>query len=92
MELTTYLVDNVNRKTWMQRKLENSITAQKVLLAIVIFGTCMVIGDGILTPSISGKQSIFQLTRQGFTVETKSIFQWLALHLTVKGRDLGFEE
>lgn len=63
VELTTYLVDNVNRKTWMQRKLENSITAQKVLLAIVIFGTCMVIGDGILTPSISEPDAYSKMTQ-----------------------------
>lgn len=54
VELTTYLVENANQKTYLQRKLEGSPVLQKVLLLIVLLGTCMVIGDGILTPSISG--------------------------------------
>jgi KUP system potassium uptake protein len=55
VELTTYLVDHAHQKTYIQRKLEGSKILQKVLLVIVLFGTCMVIGDGILTPAISGK-------------------------------------
>lgn len=55
VELTTYLVDHAHQKTFLQRKLEGSHILQKVLLIIVLFGTCMVIGDGILTPAISGK-------------------------------------
>ncbi|KAH9321088.1 hypothetical protein KI387_015727, partial [Taxus chinensis] len=33
--------------------LEESPMAQRVLLVVVMFGTCMVIGDGALTPAIS---------------------------------------
>ncbi|XP_024535498.1 probable potassium transporter 17 [Selaginella moellendorffii] len=33
--------------------LEKSEIAQKILLVCVTFGTCMVIGDGVLTPAIS---------------------------------------
>uniref|UniRef100_A0A7I4FPU7 Potassium transporter n=2 Tax=Physcomitrium patens TaxID=3218 RepID=A0A7I4FPU7_PHYPA len=73
VELTTYLVDNVNRKTWMQRKLENSITAQKVLLAIVIFGTCMVIGDGILTPSISVLSAVVGIKAASSNLDTNLV-------------------
>jgi KUP system potassium uptake protein len=54
VELTTYLVEHANQKTYLQKKLEGSPTLQKVLLMIVLLGTCMVIGDGILTPAISG--------------------------------------
>lgn len=38
-----------------KRKLEKSKFLQNVLLILVLLGTCMVIGDGILTPAISGK-------------------------------------
>lgn len=54
VELTTYLVDHAHQKTSLQKKLEGSYIFQKVLLFIVLLGTCMVIGDGILTPAISG--------------------------------------
>lgn len=53
-QLTTYIVDNASKKTYLQKKLEGSPFLQKVLLLIVLLGTCMVIGDGILTPAISG--------------------------------------
>lgn len=33
---------------------EKSIIARRVLLFIAMLGTCMLIGDGILTPAISG--------------------------------------
>jgi KUP system potassium uptake protein len=33
---------------------ERSITARRVLLFMAILGMCMLIGDGILTPAISG--------------------------------------
>ena len=33
---------------------ESSIVARRVLLFVAILGTCMLIGDGILTPAISG--------------------------------------
>lgn len=39
----------------MRKCLEHHKTAQKVLLFVVMLGTCMLIGDGILTPAISGK-------------------------------------
>ena len=39
-------------KTW----LENHEYAQQVLLFVVMMGTCMFIGDGVLTPAISGEK------------------------------------
>jgi KUP system potassium uptake protein len=33
---------------------QRSITARRVLLFLAILGMCMLIGDGILTPAISG--------------------------------------
>ncbi|KAG0593278.1 hypothetical protein M758_1G310600 [Ceratodon purpureus] len=53
VELTTYLVEHANQKTRLQKRLEASAFLQNVLLIIVLLGTCMVIGDGILTPAIS---------------------------------------
>jgi len=41
------------RRHTCKKKLEGSPFLQKVLLLIVLLGTCMVIGDGILTPAIS---------------------------------------
>jgi KUP system potassium uptake protein len=35
--------------------LEDNKKAQQVLLAVVMMGTCMLIGDGVLTPAISGE-------------------------------------
>lgn len=34
--------------------LEHSITARRIVLFIAMLGVCMLIGDGILTPAISG--------------------------------------
>ncbi|KAH9320430.1 hypothetical protein KI387_015069, partial [Taxus chinensis] len=42
---------NLNSKT--KELLEKSAIAQRILLIVVMFGTCMVIGDGALTPAIS---------------------------------------
>lgn len=42
----------INSKT--KELLDNSATAQRILLIVVMTGTCMVIGDGALTPAISG--------------------------------------
>lgn len=33
---------------------EQSVIARRVLLFVAMLGTCMLIGDGILTPAISG--------------------------------------
>jgi len=41
----------INSKT--KELLEKSATAQRILLIVVMMGTCMVIGDGALTPAIS---------------------------------------
>ncbi|KAG0501705.1 hypothetical protein HPP92_001777 [Vanilla planifolia] len=39
--------------------LEESSKAQAVITFIVLLGTCMVIGDGALTPAISGAEAMF---------------------------------
>jgi KUP system potassium uptake protein len=52
------------RPSWLGKFFERSITARRALLFMSILGMCMLIGDGILTPAISGlslclRQSFF---------------------------------
>ncbi|RWW38736.1 hypothetical protein BHE74_00056020 [Ensete ventricosum] len=44
---------NTRRAKKVIEALENSSWAKTILLSLTLFGTCMVIGDGILTPCIS---------------------------------------
>lgn len=57
-ELSNYKLetpsDELKRAQTIKKKLENSKMAQYVLLLVTIMGTSMVIGDGVLTPCISG--------------------------------------
>lgn len=41
--------------------LERSIIARRILLFVAVLGMCMLIGDGILTPAISGFHCSFNL-------------------------------
>jgi KUP system potassium uptake protein len=40
----------------VRREFERRQVLQRILLVLALIGTCMVIGDGILTPAISGKE------------------------------------
>jgi KUP system potassium uptake protein len=42
----------------VRRELERRQVLQRILLVLALIGTCMVIGDGILTPAISGKEFV----------------------------------
>ena len=42
------------RASWLMSKLEKSNFAKSLLLFATMLGTSMVIGDGVLTPCISG--------------------------------------
>jgi KUP system potassium uptake protein len=42
----------------VRRLMERHKVLQRVLLVLALVGTCMVIGDGVLTPAISGGSSI----------------------------------
>lgn len=57
-ELSNYKLETpssqVKRAHKLKQKLEGSNVAKVVLVLLAIMGTSMVIGDGILTPSISG--------------------------------------
>lgn len=56
-ELSNYKLETpssqLKRAEKIKQKLEGSKTAQIVLFLVTIMGTSMVIGDGVLTPSIS---------------------------------------
>lgn len=64
MVMPTYrLASDVNLKFHSKRSMlknrareffENNSTAQTIITFLVLLGTCMVIGDGALTPAISG--------------------------------------
>jgi len=60
-DLTEYTIDNgtvpINKKNvglGLKSLLEKHRVLQRVLLVLALIGTCMVIGDGVLTPAISG--------------------------------------
>lgn len=48
------LPGGVEKKSRLGIFIEKSIIAKRVLLFIAMLGMCMLIGDGILTPAISG--------------------------------------
>jgi KUP system potassium uptake protein len=56
-ELTTYSRSTFHEQSFAaktKRWLERYAFRKNALLILVLVGTCMVIGDGILTPAISG--------------------------------------
>ncbi|KAL4352688.1 hypothetical protein GQ457_06G041420 [Hibiscus cannabinus] len=55
-ELSEYKRDGVssNSKSFLKSTLEKHKVLQRLLLVLALIGTCMVIGDGVLTPAISG--------------------------------------
>ncbi|CAN6454380.1 unnamed protein product [Victoria cruziana] len=55
-DLTTYSCHRIEEKSFAaktKRWMEASVLRKNALLFLVLVGTCMVIGDGILTPAIS---------------------------------------
>ena len=59
-DLTTYSRSTFHEKSFAaktKRWLEEQESAKRAILILVLVGTCMVIGDGILTPAISGMPS-----------------------------------
>lgn len=56
-ELSTYRQEcppGTNYKSMIKVLLEKHKNLHTTLLIVVMLGTCMVIGDGVLTPAISG--------------------------------------
>ena len=59
-ELTTYSRSTIREKSFAaktKRWLEETPYMKNIILMLALVGTCMVIGDGILTPAISGMAS-----------------------------------
>lgn len=52
--LSTNLFGESERQSRLGKFFERSLVSRRVLLFIAILGMCMLIGDGILTPAISG--------------------------------------
>lgn len=81
-QLIEYKTDSIGSSTTPQSAfaaslkttLEKHGVLQKILLVLALIGTCMVIGDGVLTPAISGKSiKIDSLTCSLFYVNDKNI-------------------
>jgi hypothetical protein len=47
----------------VRKWLEHNERGQQALLFVVMMGTCMLIGDGVLTPAISGEKILLSSTR-----------------------------
>lgn len=61
-DLSTYKLKPPPETTqgiWLKKLLEKHEKLQTALLIIVLLGTCMIIGDGVLTPAISGTSFCF---------------------------------
>ena len=71
-EVSNYKLDipsnQLRRAQMVKEKLESSTNAKMVLFIVTILGTSMVIGDGVLTPCISG-QTLYQRILITFKVD-----------------------
>lgn len=65
-ELSTYKLvqpsTNSPRGEWFRQLLEKRKYLQNGLLIVVLLGTCMVIGDGALTPALSGRTPAYGIS------------------------------
>lgn len=60
-QLTTYSRSTIREKSFAaktKRWLEEQPYIKDIILILALVGTCMVIGDGILTPAISGMHCV----------------------------------
>lgn len=71
-QLSNYKLDTpsnqLRRAQKIKEKLENSRTSKVVLFIVTILGTSMVIGDGVLTPCISGLSDAVLYTFQKINI------------------------
>lgn len=68
--------EGTENKSRLGKFFEKSIVARRILLFIAMLGMCMLIGDGILTPAISG------LSPWPFLIHFFSC--WRNIHLALK--------
>ncbi|KAL4396015.1 hypothetical protein AHAS_Ahas01G0049600 [Arachis hypogaea] len=72
----------VEAQTWLAKLFERSIVALRVLLFLAMLGTCMIIGDGILTLAIS-VLSLMDGLRAPFPSVSKSLVEALSASYTI---------
>ncbi|KAK7359535.1 hypothetical protein VNO77_01496 [Canavalia gladiata] len=68
---------DIQKRTWLAKFFEASLVARRLLLFIAMLGTCMLIGDGILTPAISVLSAMDGL-RAPFPSVSKSLVETLS--------------
>nr|CAB3479331.1 unnamed protein product [Digitaria exilis] len=51
--------NRIKRAQWIKNKMENSPKFKVMLFLVTVLATSMVIGDGVLTPCISGTEAMF---------------------------------
>uniref|UniRef100_A0A2N9FV11 Potassium transporter n=1 Tax=Fagus sylvatica TaxID=28930 RepID=A0A2N9FV11_FAGSY len=90
-ELSNYRLETpsnqLRRAHKIREKLENSKTAQILLFLVAIMGTSMVIGDGVLTPSISVLSAVSGIHSLG--TGTEAMFADLG-HFNVRAVQISF--
>lgn len=71
-KVSNYQLEPPNRRTrrasYIKSSLERSHSSKFFLLILTILGTSMVIGDGVLTPCISGRSLFFHFTFYGILI------------------------
>jgi len=73
-KLSTFVVNHHHHRSYLQKKLEGSQLLQRLLLILVLFGTCIVIGDGILTPAISVLSGVSGIKRASSSLNDSKHF------------------
>ena len=90
-ELSNYKLETPStefkRAQKLKQKLEGSHVARVVLILLAIVGTSMVIGDGILTPSISGFKINYVYVNKYIQRNpgTSLVVQWRRIYLPMQG-------
>ncbi|KAI4313607.1 hypothetical protein L6164_026570 [Bauhinia variegata] len=74
--------EGTGKKSWLGKFFERSIVARRLLLFIAMLGTCMLIGDGILTPAISVLSAV-EGVRAPFPSVSKSLVEALSAAVLV---------
>ncbi|KAG0462770.1 hypothetical protein HPP92_021246 [Vanilla planifolia] len=79
------------RAQWIKQKLESNKTLQITLLLITILATSMIIGDGVLTPSISVLSAVSGIKEKASSLKqgTEAMFADLS-HFNVRAIQISF--
>jgi hypothetical protein len=80
LEHSSQVTDRSRLKKWLQKH-KNLRTA---LLLMVMVGTCMVIGDGVLTPALSGRRAAACFIVTSLMIDAARALWSLAAHLSLR--------